>query len=94
MCGIVGSLDWGGREPPDEGLLRRMLTVIRHRGPDEFGLYLDAQVGLGSARLSIIDLATGSQPIAIPDFTNGRWFAREAIVEGMYCLDKVCDELF
>jgi len=40
-----------------------MLAMIRHRGPDQFGIYLDDHVGLGSARLSIIDLATGQQPI-------------------------------
>jgi asparagine synthase (glutamine-hydrolysing) len=40
-----------------------MLGTIRHRGPDEFGIYRDAYVGLGSARLSIIDLSSGQQPI-------------------------------
>ena len=63
MCGIVGCLDWSGAHKPDEGLLRRMLTTIRHRGPDEFGIYLDDKLGMGSARLSIIDLSTGQQPI-------------------------------
>jgi len=67
MCGIVGTLDWSGRHPPDSGLLRRMLGVIRHRGPDEFGVYLDRQVALGCARLSVIDLDTGQQPICNED---------------------------
>ncbi len=67
MCGIVGTLDWSGRHPPDSGLLRQMLGVIRHRGPDEFGVYLDRQVALGCARLSIIDLDTGQQPICNED---------------------------
>jgi asparagine synthase (glutamine-hydrolysing) len=40
-----------------------MLAMIRHRGPDEFGVYLDHQIGMGCARLSIIDLSTGQQPI-------------------------------
>ena len=44
-----------------------MLAMIRHRGPDEFGIYLDGPAGLGSARLSIIDLSTGQQPIANED---------------------------
>ena len=88
MCGIVGCLDWGGREPPDEGLLRRMLTVIRHRGPDEFGLFLDQQVGLGSARLSIIDLETGQQPMANEDGSlwivmNGEVFNYLELREGL-----------
>jgi asparagine synthase (glutamine-hydrolysing) len=47
--------------------LRQMLAMIRHRGPDEFGIYLDGPVGLGNARLSIIDLSTGQQPIANED---------------------------
>lgn len=65
MCGIVGC--WNQSEaapPPTEALLRRMLGQIRHRGPDEFGVYLDNHVGLGSARLSIVDLAGGQQPIS------------------------------
>ncbi len=47
--------------------MRQMLAMIRHRGPDQFGIYLDDQVGLGSARLSIIDLSGGQQPIANED---------------------------
>ena len=67
MCGIVGILDWSGEHPPDVGLLKRMLGIIRHRGPDEFGLYVDRQVGIGCARLSIVDLSTGQQPIPNED---------------------------
>ncbi len=63
MCGIIGCLDWSGNHKPDVSLLRRMLSIIRHRGPDEFGLYVDERLGMGSARLSIIDLSTGQQPI-------------------------------
>jgi asparagine synthase (glutamine-hydrolysing) len=43
--------------------LRRMVEVLAHRGPDETGLYIDDRAGLGHARLSIIDLAGGVQPI-------------------------------
>lgn len=46
-----------------------MLAQIRHRGPDEFGVYVDDHVGLGNARLSIIDLSGGQQPIANEDRT-------------------------
>ena len=67
MCGIVGVLDYGGHHPPDVNLLRRMLGIIRHRGPDEFGLYVDHRVGIGCARLSIVDLDTGQQPISNED---------------------------
>ncbi len=67
MCGIVGCLDWSGRYRPDVGLLRRMLGQLRHRGPDEFGLYLENKLGMGCARLSILDLSTGQQPICNED---------------------------
>ena len=62
MCGIAGIID---HTPPaaKEALLRRMLGLIRHRGPDAFGMYLHDKVGLGSARLRILDLAGGDQPI-------------------------------
>src|SRR5262245_34341253 len=67
MCGIVGILEQAEKESIGQRELRQMLAAIRHRGPDEFGIYLDPQVGLGSARLSIIDLSTGQQPIATAD---------------------------
>ena len=47
--------------------MRRRLSLIRHRGPDQFGIYVDGRVALGSARLSIVDLSTGQQPIANED---------------------------
>lgn len=69
MCGIVGTLNLRPSYPIQEATLRQMLAMIRHRGPDQFGIYLDKQVGLGSARLSIIDLSTGQQPITNEDQT-------------------------
>jgi asparagine synthase (glutamine-hydrolysing) len=63
MCGICGVYPYGVGEPVDAQVLDNMLTSIRHRGPDDDGVYLDADVGLGSRRLSIIDLAGGKQPI-------------------------------
>ena len=67
MCGIVGVCGLNGARPVEESTLRAMLGTIRHRGPDQFGIYLDDHVGLGNARLSIIDLSTGQQPIANED---------------------------
>jgi asparagine synthase (glutamine-hydrolysing) len=69
MCGIVGTYNLTKEQPIDQALLERMLGLIRHRGPDEFGIYRDGQIGMGNARLSIIDLSTGSQPIANEDET-------------------------
>ncbi|MEJ5358019.1 MAG: asparagine synthase (glutamine-hydrolyzing) [Desulfobacterales bacterium] len=68
MCGIVGIAEFSPAEskiPP----LKRMLGLIRHRGPDSFGVYVDENVGLGSARLSILDLEGGDQPICNEDRT-------------------------
>ena len=67
MCGIVGIAKLNKQDTVDGLHLRQMLSMIRHRGPDEFGIYQDTFVGLGSARLSIIDLATGQQPITNED---------------------------
>jgi len=69
MCGIAGIINLENREPVAERDLRQMLAMIRHRGPDEFGIYLDGPVGMGNARLSIIDLSTGQQPIPNADGT-------------------------
>jgi asparagine synthase (glutamine-hydrolysing) len=57
----------GGSTIPDEAVLRRMCDAIVHRGPDDEGFLRDERVGLGVRRLSIIDLAGGSQPIANKD---------------------------
>jgi asparagine synthase (glutamine-hydrolysing) len=68
MCGIAGVVALrDGLPPPALDDLRAMVTAVRHRGPDEFGLYRDHRAGLGHARLSIIDLATGQQPLCNED---------------------------
>jgi len=63
MCGIVGIFDRVGTRAIDRGLLSRMNESQHHRGPDEGGLHLEPGLGLGHRRLSIIDLATGQQPL-------------------------------
>jgi asparagine synthase (glutamine-hydrolysing) len=67
MCGITGILNLTNDQPIQQMALRQMLAMIRHRGPDGFGIYKDNCVGLGSARLSIIDLSGGDQPICNED---------------------------
>lgn len=67
MCGIAGILNMASGKPVCESAISRMLAMIRHRGPDEFGIYLDRMLGLGNARLSIIDLSGGQQPISNED---------------------------
>lgn len=64
MCGIAGVMHRReGLAPPGFGPLELMAGALGHRGPDEFGLYRDRLAGLAHARLSIIDLATGQQPL-------------------------------
>lgn len=67
MCGIAGFFHLNGPRTPDRDLLARMVAMLRHRGPDEFGAFFDRQCALGQARLSIIDLSTGSQPLCNED---------------------------
>jgi asparagine synthase (glutamine-hydrolysing) len=67
MCGIAGILNLSDKQPPDPEVLRQMLEMIRHRGPDESGIYRDSSVAIGNVRLSIIDLAGGCQPICNED---------------------------
>lgn len=67
MCGITGIYNLQQNPPPEKEYLLDMLGMIHHRGPDEFGLYSDAQVGIANTRLSILDLRGGSQPIGNED---------------------------
>ncbi|MFT3736551.1 MAG: amidotransferase 1, exosortase A system-associated [Rhodocyclaceae bacterium] len=63
MCGIAGLFDLKGRRDPDRALIERMNDIQFHRGPDEAGLHLEPGVALAHRRLSIIDLASGQQPL-------------------------------
>ena len=73
MCGIVGILNNNIENKVSSGLLEQMLLEINHRGPDERGVYLNKNLGLGNVRLSILDLATGQQPLS--DSTGNFWIA-------------------
>jgi len=64
MCGIAGFVALTGR-PADPARLARMIATLRHRGPDDTGLAVDGPAALAAARLSIIDVAGGHQPIAV-----------------------------
>lgn len=64
MCGICGKLNFDRDAGVDPTLIRAMLNTIRHRGPDDEGVYQTGQVGLGHRRLSIIDLNSGHQPLS------------------------------
>jgi len=63
MCGIAGLVDFRGIFRP-EMVVPRMLGWLNHRGPDDSGFWSNARIGIGTARLAIIDLVSGGQPIA------------------------------
>jgi len=63
MCGIAGIAHSEPSSPVDFALLDRMCARLCHRGPDDQGIFQQGAVGLGSRRLSVIDLAGGRQPI-------------------------------
>ncbi|MDH5811885.1 MAG: asparagine synthase (glutamine-hydrolyzing) [Candidatus Verstraetearchaeota archaeon] len=63
MCGICGKINFDRQQPVDPELIRRMMDLLYHRGPDGGGMYCSGSIGLGHRRLSIIDLSTGNQPM-------------------------------
>ena len=63
MCGIAGFSGHDVRADAAQPLLERMIHTLHHRGPDGYGYHAAERIGLAHARLSIIDLATGDQPI-------------------------------
>ena len=67
MCGICGIISPSG---PARAVLGEMLKVISHRGPDDEGTFVAGCAGLGSRRLSIIDLPGGRQPMTNEDGTS------------------------
>ena len=63
MCGIAGLVNLNDGIPPGLEELKPMIHAVHHRGPDGYGYFHDQHVGLAHARLSIIDLTGGDQPI-------------------------------
>jgi asparagine synthase (glutamine-hydrolysing) len=81
MCGIVGTVGPGSVADAE---VQRMCDAIRHRGPDDWGTFVEGGIGLGMRRLSIIDLAGGHQPITNEDGNvlvvfNGEIYNHEAL---------------
>ena len=64
MCGIAGFVSLTGR-PAERARVAAMIATLRHRGPDDTGVAIDGPAALSAARLSIIDVAGGHQPIGI-----------------------------
>src|SRR5688572_25410502 len=68
MCGIAGRYNFRSGRPVDPDVVQSMCDLIAHRGPDEEGIFVECEVGLGHRRLSIIDLTpTGRQPMTSSD---------------------------
>lgn len=63
MCGLAGYICLYDNAPADEEIVVKMANTIIHRGPDSCGYFVEANIGIGFRRLSIIDLEGGSQPI-------------------------------
>ncbi len=64
MCGINGiAFSSRSGQRVNERILAKMRDVITHRGPDDFGEFIDENIGLGHRRLSIVDVAHGQQPM-------------------------------
>ncbi len=87
MCGICGILNLDGK-PASRKLLKRMADTLVHRGPDDYGYYTDGNLGLAHRRLSIIDLASGQQPMSNEDGNlriafNGEIFNHQHIRESL-----------
>ena len=67
MCGIAGLLELAGR-PVHPGMLEGMGRTLRHRGPDDSGVYVDGAIGLANVRLAVIDTSSaGHQPMSSAD---------------------------
>jgi len=63
MCGICGIINFDN-QPVQEAHIRRMMQIMKHRGPDDEGIFIDDKIGLGFVRLSIIDISpAGHQPM-------------------------------
>ncbi|MFC4776696.1 asparagine synthase (glutamine-hydrolyzing) [Paenibacillus sp. GCM10023252] len=68
MCGIAGIVAWNERTRPSRSQIERMVAEMKHRGPDQTGIEVLDRIGLGFARLSILDLHTsGNQPMTNED---------------------------
>jgi asparagine synthase (glutamine-hydrolysing) len=67
MCGIAGILGLSPAGRPTAAQVQAMTGTLHHRGPDEAGVYVDGEIGLGHTRLAIVDLAGGKQPMHVDE---------------------------
>jgi len=94
MCGITGIFDTLSARPVAQATLQRMNESQHHRGPDEGSLHIEPGVGLGHKRLSIIDVATGQQPLFNEDGSvvvvfNGEIYNYQELIPELQALGHV-----
>jgi asparagine synthase (glutamine-hydrolysing) len=94
MCGITGIFDTRGTRAVDRAVLQRMNDAQWHRGPDEGSLHLEPGLGFGHRRLSIIDIATGQQPLFNEDQSvvvvfNGEIYNYQSLIPELQALGHV-----
>ncbi|MBL8313268.1 MAG: amidotransferase 1, exosortase A system-associated [Rubrivivax sp.] len=94
MCGITGQFDTRGERAVSHPVLHRMNNAQSHRGPDEGSLHIEPGLGLGHRRLSIIDIATGQQPLFNEDGSvvvvfNGEIYNYQALIPELQALGHV-----
>lgn len=94
MCGISGLFDTRGKRDYPLALVERINNIQAHRGPDESGIHLEPGIALGHRRLSIIDLATGQQPLFNEDGSvcvvfNGEIYNYQELVPELQALGHI-----
>ena len=94
MCGITGQFDTRGERAVSHPVLHRMNNAQAHRGPDEGSLHIEPGLGLGHRRLSIIDIATGQQPLFNEDGSvvvvfNGEIYNYQELIPELQALGHV-----
>ncbi|MFA6929974.1 MAG: Gfo/Idh/MocA family oxidoreductase [Lentisphaeria bacterium] len=83
----------GGHGGMDWLVLRAFVESVQKNQQTPVDVY-DTAAWMAITCLSEDSVSMGSMPVAIPDFTEGRWIAREPVVKGTYCLEEVCEEYF
>jgi asparagine synthase (glutamine-hydrolysing) len=91
MCGITGIFDTRGQRAVDRSVLERMNDSQQHRGPDEGSVHIEPGLGFGHRRLSIIDIATGQQPLFNEDHSvvvvfNGEIYNYQQLIPELQAL--------
>ena len=83
----------GGHGGMDYLVMRGFVEAVKEQKQTPIDVY-DTASWMAITPLSEDSIACGSMPVAIPDFTNGKWLRREAPTRSKYCLEEVCEELF